>query len=153
MQHAEKLEHVRQEYKWNMESLQKNLFPLMQIQIILLEAISNSNKEEIWDKLFGVITFSMMIKQSLTPGQGRAPFNKKDFEILSSQGTYSCLSRRAVNRNYLKRSTGSILGIIKVKKEDFMKGFAQASLQMKSTLTLGRNGSASSIPAIQFMQF
>ena len=28
------------------------------------------------------------------------------------------------------RSTGRILGIIEVKKEDFMKGFAQASVQM-----------------------
>jgi hypothetical protein len=33
------------------------------------------------------------------------------------------------------RSTGRILGVIEVKKEDFMKGFAQASVQMESTLT------------------
>jgi len=36
------------------------------------------------------------------------------------------------------RSTGRILGIIEVKKEDFMKGFAQASVQMESTLTRKR---------------
>ncbi|RGB25781.1 hypothetical protein C1646_771286 [Rhizophagus diaphanus] len=36
------------------------------------------------------------------------------------------------------RSTGRILGVIKVKKEDFMKGFAQASVQMESTLTRKR---------------
>jgi hypothetical protein len=33
------------------------------------------------------------------------------------------------------RSTGRILGVIEVKKEDFMKGFAQASVQMESTLS------------------
>ena len=36
------------------------------------------------------------------------------------------------------RSTGRILGVIEVKKEDFMKGFAQASVQMESTLTRKR---------------
>jgi len=36
------------------------------------------------------------------------------------------------------RSTGRILGIIEVKKEDFMKGFAQASVQMETTLTRKR---------------
>src|ERR1051326_9500729 len=35
-------------------------------------------------------------------------------------------------------STGRILGVIEVKKEDFMKGFAQASVQMESTLTRKR---------------
>jgi len=30
---------------------------------------------------------------------------------------------------------GRILGVIEVKKEDFMKGFAQISVQMKSTLS------------------
>ncbi|CAI2191134.1 14295_t:CDS:2, partial [Funneliformis geosporum] len=33
------------------------------------------------------------------------------------------------------RSTGRVLGVIEVKKEDFMKGFAQASVQMESTLS------------------
>ncbi|PKY13276.1 hypothetical protein RhiirB3_490602 [Rhizophagus irregularis] len=36
------------------------------------------------------------------------------------------------------RSTGRILGVIEVKKEDFMKEFAQASVQMESTLTRKR---------------
>ncbi|CAG8568241.1 3767_t:CDS:2, partial [Paraglomus occultum] len=36
------------------------------------------------------------------------------------------------------RSTGRILGIIEVKREDFMKGFAQASVQMESTLSRKR---------------
>ena len=36
------------------------------------------------------------------------------------------------------RSTGRVLGIIEVKKEDFMKGFAQASVQMESTLSRKR---------------
>src|SRR5947199_9424315 len=36
------------------------------------------------------------------------------------------------------RSTGRILGMIEVKKEDFMKGFAQAYVQMESTLTRKR---------------
>ncbi|CAG8554789.1 2801_t:CDS:2, partial [Funneliformis caledonium] len=36
------------------------------------------------------------------------------------------------------RSTGRILGVIEVKKEDFMKEFTQASVQMESTLTRKR---------------
>ncbi|RIA96156.1 hypothetical protein C1645_815723 [Glomus cerebriforme] len=32
-------------------------------------------------------------------------------------------------------STGRILGLIEVKREDFMKGFTQASVQMESSLT------------------
>ncbi|GET52183.1 hypothetical protein RIR_jg30311.t1 [Rhizophagus irregularis DAOM 181602=DAOM 197198] len=108
-----------------MESLQKNLFPLMQIQIILL---SSSREQE------------YLNYEKLTPSL----FTRDGRQI--SRLTY-------VFKDYIQRSTGSILGIIKVKKEDFMKGFAQASLQMNSTLTLGRNSSASSIPAIQFMQF
>ncbi|EXX53544.1 uncharacterized protein OCT59_011977 [Rhizophagus irregularis] len=36
------------------------------------------------------------------------------------------------------RSTGRVLGVIEVKKEDFMKGFAQASVQMESTLSRKR---------------
>ncbi|CAB4429361.1 unnamed protein product [Rhizophagus irregularis] len=36
------------------------------------------------------------------------------------------------------RSTGRVLGVIEVKKGDFMKGFAQASVQMESILTRKR---------------
>ncbi|GBC42816.2 uncharacterized protein OCT59_008106 [Rhizophagus irregularis] len=36
------------------------------------------------------------------------------------------------------RSTGRVLGVIEVKKEDFMKGFAQVSVQMESTLSRKR---------------
>src|SRR5438105_3047276 len=36
------------------------------------------------------------------------------------------------------RSTGKIIGIIEVKKDDLMKGFAQASVQLESTLTRKR---------------
>ncbi|PKK71351.1 hypothetical protein RhiirC2_778513 [Rhizophagus irregularis] len=36
------------------------------------------------------------------------------------------------------RPTGRVLGVIEVKKEDFMKGFAQASVQMESTLSRKR---------------
>src|SRR5215471_6589385 len=42
------------------------------------------------------------------------------------------------------RSTGRILGLIEVKREDFMKGFAQASVQMESSLT-GRKRKANEI--------
>jgi hypothetical protein len=36
------------------------------------------------------------------------------------------------------RSSGRVLGVIEVKKDDFMKGFAQASVQMESTLSRKR---------------
>ncbi|PKC60886.1 hypothetical protein RhiirA1_444701 [Rhizophagus irregularis] len=36
------------------------------------------------------------------------------------------------------RPTGRILGVVEVKKEDFMKGFAQASVQIESTLSRKR---------------
>jgi hypothetical protein len=36
-------------------------------------------------------------------------------------------------KSRLYNSTGRILGIIEVKKEEFMKGFAQVSVQMEST--------------------
>lgn len=42
------------------------------------------------------------------------------------------------------RSTGRILGLIEVKREDFMKGFAQAFVQMESSLT-GRKRKADEI--------
>ena len=42
------------------------------------------------------------------------------------------------------RSTGRILGLVEVKREDFMKGFAQASVQMESSLT-GRKRKAEEI--------
>ncbi|CAG8736010.1 16410_t:CDS:1, partial [Funneliformis caledonium] len=60
-------------------------------------------------------------------------FYKDNFKLIPEKLIES--RNRQENLDYAVecRSTGRILGVIEVKKEDFMKGFAQMSVQMEST--------------------
>ena len=70
-------------------------------------------------------------------------YYEDDFKIIPEKLIEGCNGQG--NLDYaIERSIGRILGLVEVKREDFMKGFAQASVQMESSLT-GRKSKAEEI--------
>ncbi|RIA94631.1 hypothetical protein C1645_817677 [Glomus cerebriforme] len=94
-----------------------------------------------------LLKFTMFIETPSKPSQNGHSQKYASFMVSFYRDNFKLIPKKLIegrneqgNLDYAIecRSTGRVLGIIEVKKEDFMKGFAQASVQMESTLSRKR---------------
>ncbi|CAG8807688.1 24364_t:CDS:2, partial [Gigaspora rosea] len=77
----------------------------------------------------------LKLLQDITPLDMRVSFYKDDFNIIPEKLIQGRNGQGNVDYAIECNSTRRTVGLVEVKKDDFLKGFAQASVQMESSLT------------------
>ncbi|PKY51944.1 hypothetical protein RhiirA4_546864 [Rhizophagus irregularis] len=100
--------------------------------------------KEVWNKVMDIVTLSMFPSSRIVKGcylmaelnlPSGVSLYEKNFKIVPEKLVKGHNGQGNLDLAKECRSTGRIVGLVEVKRDDFKQGFAQSTVQMESSLT------------------